>query len=104
MAAADNTSTTVIPLLHRKMSPDLQLLDWQSKADSLRMKQIKAWAAPDGHIMWTLANFSWLDFVLNWIAAVDLAGIDHFFVATLDDRCALLTERHMIVSGYSRFC
>ena len=66
------------------------MLDWQDKADRLRMKQIKAWAAPDGHIMWTLANYSWLDFVLNWIASVDLAGVDYYFVACLDDRCTPL--------------
>lgn len=87
ISAAGENSTSFAGLLTRKMSPQLQVMDWQDKADSLRMKQIKAWAAPDGHIMWTLANYSWLDFVLNWIAAVDLAGVDHFFVACLDDRC-----------------
>ena len=66
--------------------PSLDLQQWQDRIDDLRIKQIKAWAAPDGHIVWTLANFSWLDFVLNWIAAVNFAGIDHFFVATLDSR------------------
>ena len=71
---------------HKRLSPALDLLGWQDRMDDLRIKQIKAWAASDGHILWTLANFGWLDFVLNWIAAVNLAGIDHFFVATLDSR------------------
>lgn len=48
-------------------------------------QQAKSFAAEDGTVLWTLANFSWLEFVLNWVAMVRRAGIEHFFVATLDD-------------------
>lgn len=74
------------PELPPSTSPNQELADLHSYRDLLRVKQIKFWAAHDGYILWTLANFSWLDFVLNWIAAVDQAGIDNFFVASLDAR------------------
>ena len=102
VAAAEQASASVAGPVHRKMSPQLQLLDWQDKADGFRIKQIKAWAAPDGHIVWTLANYSWLDFVLNWIAAVDLAGIDHFFIATLDDQCVIPENTLYLSEPYVR--
>jgi len=55
-------------------------------AMALDVEQISAWAAPDGHILWTLTNHGWLDFTLNWVATVSRAGVEHFFVATLDDK------------------
>lgn len=78
---------TIKTRLHRKSNPNST--DWDERPNKLQVKQINGYAAPDGHILWTLANLSWLDFVLNWVAAVNLAGIDHFFVATMDDRCAI---------------
>ncbi len=57
-----------------------------SQARARNVDQISAWAAPDGHILWTLANHGWLDFTLNWVATVSRAGVQHFFVATLDDK------------------
>jgi hypothetical protein len=59
---------------------------WSNHIRALNVEQIKAWAAPDGHILWTLANHGWLDFTLNWVATVTRSGVQNFFVATLDDK------------------
>lgn len=48
--------------------------------------QAKQWAASDGLVLWTLANYGWRDFALNWVATVNHAGIEHWFIATLDEK------------------
>ena len=50
------------------------------------MKRVQEWAAADGLVLWTLANYGWLEFAANWIASVRRAGVEHFFVAALDER------------------
>lgn len=62
---------------------------WSNHIRALNVEQIKAWAAPDGHILWTLANHGWLDFTLNWVATVTRSGVQNFFVATLDDKLSV---------------
>jgi len=47
-------------------------------------EQVLHFAADDGLVLWTLANFSWLEFVLNWVASLRRAGVANFFVACLD--------------------
>lgn len=47
--------------------------------------EAKGYASKSGFVLWTLANSSWLEFVLNWVKMVKKAGIENFFVATLDD-------------------
>lgn len=51
----------------------------------LLAQKARGFAAKDGTVLWTLANLSWLEFVLNWVATVQKANVSHYFVATLDD-------------------
>lgn len=64
-----------------------QLADATVQPHVARMDQIGQWAAVDGLIAWTIANYGWKDFAANWAASARKAGIDNYFVACLDERC-----------------
>ena len=93
-----------IPVQSSHVDSLVDTKDWQGQERQYIIDQIRKWAAPDGHVVWTLANFGWLEFVLNWVAAVNLAGIDHFFVASLDSRYAaksICQQRKFALTGVS---
>lgn len=67
------------------LCPTGMSIDPQLTAHRENVKKVHEWAAADGLVLWTLANYGWREFAFNWIASVRRAKIQAFFVAALDD-------------------